>query len=264
MRRLGLRALVRDVLAGYERVDLLTYGSAIAFQVLFALIPVLLFGLGLLGWLGLDDGYTKHVVPELKRSTSPDVFQVVDRTVRRVLSSKQLFWVSAGAVMAVWEMSGAMRAIMAVFDRIYGCRRERSFKERYLVSTLLAISSGTLLLAAVVIIQFGTLVGIPRPVAWVVAVVPLAGGLWLLMRYAPADGHPWSLISAGTVMVLIAWIATSVAFGFYVTQIAEYGSIFGNLATIIIAFEYFYLAACAFLTGALVDSILRERGGPQD
>ncbi len=253
-----MKEIVRETLRRYARVDLLTYGSAIAFQVLFALIPLGLFGLGLLGFLGLQDAYSQDLADELRKSTSPDVFRVIDATVRKVLGAKQVFWVTIGAVVAVWEMSGAMRAVMTVLDRIYGCERERDFRERYLVSTWLAVACGVLLLAAVATVQFAP---VPGPVAWLAALVLMIAAIGLLIRVAPTDGHGWHLVSAGTAIVVVAWVGTSLVFGLYVTQIADYGSIFGNLATIIVVFEYLYLAACAFLTGAVVDSILRDRAG---
>jgi uncharacterized BrkB/YihY/UPF0761 family membrane protein len=42
-------------------------------------------------------------------------------------------------------------------------------------------------------------------------------------------------------------------------QVADYGSIFGALAAVWIVLTYLYLAAIAFLTGAEVDTVLREQ-----
>jgi membrane protein len=260
VRRLDVRDLVREVLHGYREADLLTYGSAIAFQVMFAIIPLALFGLGLLGFLGLDDVYRDKVAPDLQSSVSPDMFGVVDDTVRRVLGSKQLWWITVGAVVAVWEMSGAVRAVMQVFDRIYDSDRERGFRERYVTSILLAIGAGVLLLAAVAVAQGLPLI-VDGPVSWLrwpVAIVLMTIVVALFVRYAPAAHRPWQMVSLGAVIVIVAWTATSIVFGLYVTRIADYGSIFGNLATVIIVFEYLYLAACAFLTGALIDAILSD------
>jgi membrane protein len=68
-------------------------------------------------------------------------------------------------------------------------------------------------------------------------------------------------VSAGTAIVVLAWTLTSLAFGLYVAKVADYNSIFGSLATVIILFEYLYLSACAFLTGALLDAIRDGRRG---
>lgn len=261
-RTASARGVLKDVLRGYKDNDLLTYGSAIAFQVLFALIPLTLFGLGLLGFFGLEDVYVKDVAPELKSSTSPPMFDVIDSTVRKILGSKQGFWISIGAIITVWEMSGAMRAIMQIFDSIYACERERGFRERYTVSILLAIATGALLLAAIAVTQLGpVLIGDVLVFArWPIAIVLLFASIALLVRYAPAERDPSAhYVSIGSTIVVAAWVLTSVAFTLYVTKVADYGNIFGNLATVIIVFEYLYLAACAFLTGALLDAIMRER-----
>ena len=55
-----------------------------------------------------------------------------------------------------------------------------------------------------------------------------------------------------------AWAGTSIVFGIYVTDIADYGSIFGSLATVFLLMTYLYLSACAFLIGAQVDAIVRR------
>ncbi len=252
------RGVLKDVLEGYERNDILTYGSAIAFQVLFALIPLTLFALGLLGFLGLQSYYTSDVVPQLRDSTSIAMFQVINATVLKVLTAKQGFWITIGGVVTVWEMSGAVRAIMGVFDRIYECRRERGFRERYTVSILLAIGTGLLLLAAFAVTQLlGNVIGFLR---WPIAIVLMFATVTMFVRYAPAERDPDAqYVGIGSVIVVLAWVLTSVAFGFYATRIADYGSIFGNLATVIILFEYLYLSACAFLTGAQLDALMRNR-----
>src|SRR3954468_5781897 len=102
-RTITLKEAVTEVLAAFERNDLLTYASAIAFQVLFALVPLTLFALGLLGTLGLDEIWTKDVGPDVSRSVSPAGFSVIDSTVDKVLGGKQFFWITIGAAITVWE-----------------------------------------------------------------------------------------------------------------------------------------------------------------
>src|ERR687894_3173805 len=111
-RALDPREAWDEIVRGFKENDLLTYASAIAFRVFFALVPLLLFGLGLLGGLGLSEVWSSDVAPKLRESASPAAFEVIDSTVQKVLASKQLFWVTAGALIAIWEVSAAMRATM--------------------------------------------------------------------------------------------------------------------------------------------------------
>src|ERR671933_832971 len=97
-RALKPRQAWREILRGFEENDLLTYASAISFQVFFALIPLALLGLGLLGAFGLSDVWSSDLAPKLHDSASPAAFKVIDQTVRQVLAEKRLFWASAGAL----------------------------------------------------------------------------------------------------------------------------------------------------------------------
>lgn len=262
-----LREAVREVQRGYRENDLLTFATAIAFQVLFAIIPLGLFGLGLLGGLGLDDQWTREWAPTVRESMSPAAFQVVDDTVRRVLGEQQLFWMTAGAALAVWKISATMRLIMDVFDRIYVSRRQRSFPERMRDSLLLGAVVAVLLLAACGCVVLGELAlraagitsGVILWLRWPLALALLFAVVALLVAHAPADRQPAHWVGFGSIVVVVAWAGTSLVLGWYVTSIADSGSIFGALSAVVVALAYLYVASTAVLTGAQLDAIVRGR-----
>ncbi len=66
-------------------------------------------------------------------------------------------------------------------------------------------------------------------------------------------------VSFGSLLVVVAWLGTSLAFTAYLVHVADYGNIFGALATIIVVFEYLYIATVAFLTGAQLDALIHAR-----
>jgi membrane protein len=158
---------------------------------------------------------------------------------------------------------------MTVLDRIYEVRRERSRRDRYGVSLALsAIVTVLLLLAAAAFELTGTaaraLLGdgggasLLSLLRWPLTVALLLAAIATVVRWAPAEQRPWHWVTFGTGLVVLAWLAMSLAFGFYVRDVASYGSIFGNLATVIIAFEYAYLSAIVFLAGLALDGIAQE------
>lgn len=267
LRAVTLREAGREVTRAFEERDLLTISSAIAFQVLFAIIPLVLFGLGVLGGLGLDEQWTQEWGPSAREAMSPSAFQVVDDTIRRVLGGQQTFWILAGAALAIWKVSATMRAIMDVFGRIYGSRRERTFYERMRDSLLLGAAVAALLLAAAgcailgdeTMRAAGIETGALLWLRWPLALALLLAVVTLLVAYAPADHQPPHWVTFGSIVVVAAWVVTSLVFGVYLTSLADYGSIFGALATIVIALTYLYLAASAVLVGAQLDALVRER-----
>jgi membrane protein len=254
------RRTLRALLRAFDEYDLLTYATAIAFNAIFAVIPLALFGLGLLGALDLESIWTRHVAPELRGQVSHDVYEVIDSSVRNVFRARQGFWVTFGALLAVWEVSGAMRAVMTVLDRIYEVRRQRGRLERFRVSLILSAVVTVLMVLGVLVFELAPLVvsGIAGLVRWPLAAALLLAAVGVVVRWAPAEHRPWRWVRFGTGLVVAAWLLMSLAFGFYLREFAEYGSIFGNLATVIIAFEYAYLSAIVFLAGLSVDGIAQR------
>lgn len=263
-RRAELRRVVRLVFDGIAKHDVLTFASAIAFQIVSALAPLLLFGLALLGFLGFQGTWQHHIAPWIASHTSQAVDQVVVQTANRVLSAKQGFWLTGGAVLALWETSGAVRAVMSAFARIYGPGRPRSRIRRYLISFALAIACGALLIGAALWgfswsgFGGGWLAGVgTAAVRWPVVLALVTLAVALLVRFSHAGEEPLPWLSLGSALVVIAWLGTTLVFAVYVSDVANYGSIFGSLAAVFVATAYLYVAACAFLIGALVDAVLR-------
>jgi membrane protein len=230
-------------------------------------VPLALMGLGLLGAFGLTGVWSDEVAPQVKEQTSSAAFQVIDDTVRRVLEEKQLFWVTAGALIAIWEVSGAMRATMIVLSRIYGRDDDRSFRDRMFTSLWLAALVTVLVLGA-----FAAFVVIPRwldgfggtVLGWLLGVTLLFATIGAIVRFAPTRDRPLRWVSFGSVLVLAGWVAASLLFRLYVTAIADYGSVFGSLAVVMVALAYVYLLALVFLTGLQLDALVREEAEADD
>src|ERR1700729_2487548 len=81
--QVGLRAreLCRAILDGFKQHDLLTYSSAISFQIITAVVPFLMFVLALAGLLHLNGVGANHVAPEIRTHVSAAVFNVISSAV---------------------------------------------------------------------------------------------------------------------------------------------------------------------------------------
>lgn len=263
-----VRELTRDVVRSFQRNGLANFASAIAFRVVLSLVPFLLFLLALIGFLDLEELWRQDVAPELKKSASEAAYRLVDDTVEQVLSQKQFWWLTAGLVLTLWELSSVTRVAMTAMDRIYGYYRRRSFFEVFPSSVALGAVMGLCAVGAVAIVRFGPLLigdadGLLAVgsflVRWVLAAALLALGVGLLVRYGSATRQPLPWVSVGTGLVLAAWVLTSIGFGLYATYIASYGSVFGHLATFFVLLIYVYLIANAFLVGIQLDANARDR-----
>ena len=270
-RALSPRAAMQAILTGFKENDLLTYASAISFQVVFALVPLALLALGLLGTFGLSDWWSTDAAHTVRDNVSTPVYRLINDTVLKILAHRQLFWVTLGAAIAVWEVSGAMRATMQVLNRVYGVEEKRSFWRKLWESIVLSTAVTFMLLLAAAVVKVGpraadSLFGKGAAVSvvsflasWGAAIALLFLVVATVVRFAPDTRRPVRWVTFGGVLVIVGWIAMSLLYGLYITQLADYASVFGSLAVVMVTMSYIYLSAIVFLSGVQLDSLIRHQ-----
>jgi membrane protein len=263
------RELARALLAGFKEHDLLTYSSAISFQILTAIIPFLLFVLAVAGLLHLNSVWRDHLEPQIRSHVSAAVFTVISNAVDKVFASRRVPWATLGGGLALWQVSGAVRAVMGAFARIYGASTERPFLRRYAVSFVLSIEVGGCFILATLCVLFAPFFSVAHAgAAWEVLAFLLRWGsavgllllaVGLLVRHAPATDQPLPRVSLGASIVVGLWVVVSLVFYFYLTAIASYESVFGSLASVIVVMGYLYISTTVFLFGTQLDAIIRAQ-----
>ena len=94
---------------------------------------------------------------------------------------------------------------------------------------------------------------------WGVAGLLLLLAVGLLLHFAPEMRSPLRWVSFGSVLIMAGWLLMSLGFGFYLREIADYNSIFGGLATVVVLIGFLYASAVVFLGGVQVDALARGR-----
>ena len=265
-RAMTLRELLGESLAVFRRHRLLIQSSAIAFRVLLTLIPLLLFAVALLGLLDLEEVWRNDVAPEVRGSLSHPAFTILDDAVTQVYQGHVAFWITVGALILLWEGSSVVRAAVRVLNAIYDVKESRSDPKRFGVSLATAAGVIALLLAAVALPQLAALVdpggalgAVASALGWLLAMVALLVAVGLLVSAAPDIERPIYRVTFGALLVVVAWIVTSLLFWVYATKVASYADVFGHLATLFIALEYVYLSSTVLIAGLVVDSLVEGR-----
>jgi membrane protein len=199
---------------------------------------------------------------------SPAAFAFVDEATMKALTDRQMFWVTAGFLIALWEVSGAIRAVMGAMQRVYGLETRRSWRRRMLVSTALALAVGACWMGAIGVVVGGPLVygdvgGVLAALLfigrWALAGVLLLLAVGALLHWGPERDQPLHWVTFGSVLIMAGWLLMSFGFGLYVRYVADYNSVFGGLATVVVLMAYLYLSAVVFLGGVQVDALTRSR-----
>jgi membrane protein len=271
--RLGARPgdVARDVASGFQEHRVLIEAGAVAFRCLLALITGALCLLGVLGILGLETVWTEELAPPLRENASAAAFTVIDDAVLYVLTQEQLFWATVGLAIAIWQASSVVRAVGELLNRIYAVEETRSWKRVMLSSiglgaVLLVVITAAL--AAVMLAGLGVeqLLGgttaaaiLGDVVRWALAAALLLVAVSLTVRGAPNIERRFRWITLGSAFVVGGWLLTSLAFGVYLTVLADYSSVFGNVATVFLLIEYLFVSSVVFLVGLLLDAALERR-----
>lgn len=254
----------RAIASPFAEHDLLTYSSAIAFQALYAVVPLLLVVLAGLGLFGFESTYTQHIAPTLRRDLSNDAFGIANRTAIRVIGKKQYFWCSLGLVATAWGAGSCLRAMMRPLNAVYDATEHRSWVRRIAISIGGGLAVMACVLLAATVVLGGRLVHPAGVLAvgffllrWLVALALLLVAIATLIRLVPAKRRPFTWVSVGSVVSAVCWIVATVGFAAYVSAVS-YASFYGALAGLILLLIYLHVSAIAFLLGVVVDAQLRQ------
>jgi membrane protein len=264
--------------------DAFFLAGGIAWGVLFALVPLLALGIGLTGFV-LSARYADptEAVVALFAGAMPatgaaaSFADILRNLVGEVMANRTGLTV-VGALVFVWlatRLSGSLRsALFRVFDT--GVRRGIVHGKLF---DILAVVAGVLLvtlnLGVTVVFTAAMNFGVDF-FGWGGEAVTLAhrlmgaliaiSSIWALFllayRYLPARKTPWRTAVVAATFSALAHELLKLAFSTYVTELANYTSTLGNLATAAVLLLWIYYGALVFIVGgevAHVYTMLRAR-----
>jgi membrane protein len=260
----GLRDLVALWVDLFNEHELLTSAAAIALQGFVAMVALALLAVALLGETGHEHVWTKQIAPQIQPKVLPAVFHGIQASVHKVFSSSSAGLIVFASALAVWEVSGTVRACMSAISKISGAKDDRPWYLRFPLSIgIAAIVTVALIGAALLTLVLRHAVhggwGIPFSIArWLATVVLLTFAFGVLVRFAPAEPRSKRWASGGAALVVVLWIVQSLIFGWYVRSAASYKSAAGSLTAIYLFTTYVYVGAIVLMVGIELDEQLRR------
>jgi len=248
--------------------DMLTYAAAMAYQVLFALFPFIIFLLALLGFLRIP-GFFDWLLNQAQTVLPDQAAGLVEQVVGQIRNQATGGLLSFGIIVTLWVASSAVRMTMHALNVAYDVEEERPALKRYPLSILYTVLLAVLVIAAVGLILVGgqaatwlaqqvgigeAFVAIWNWLRWPVAVVLLVFSLALVYYLFPNTDQPFRLITPGAAIAVAVWIVASLGFSFYVKNFGSYSATYGTLAAVMVLLFYFFISAAVLLFGAEVNA----------
>jgi membrane protein len=248
--------------------NLLTWASAISFEVLVALVPLTLLLFGVLGALDESSVWKKQISPTIKTRLPKPTYDAVNYAVEKILTHASIGLLGFAAVLTVWEVSGSVRALSGALNQMYDTKRDtRPVWLRIAISSGIAVAIGCFFLGAVLVLTLskhagGSLEPLLSFGRWIVALVLLGVAVNVLLRFAPAEPRSERWLSVGSAFIIVSWAVTSVIFRVYVTSLASFKTAWGTFVTILVLTTYINISAIVFLVGAQADELVRKDAIP--
>ena len=99
-----------------------------------------------------------------------------------------------------------------------------------------------------------------RMVRWSLALITSVAVLTVLYHFGTRRKEHWSWVLPGSVCSTFIWFPATLAFGWYVTRIADYSMFYGSFGAGIATLVWLYITAFSVLVGAeLNGALFRER-----
>lgn len=268
---LSLITVLKKSIKNFFDDDMTTYAAALAFQIILALFPFILFLIALLGFFDLSnffDWLRQQAQFFLPQQALEQLNNVIDE-----IGKPQGGLLSFGIIFALWTASAGVRAMMNALNVAYDVKERRPPWKRFPLSIFYTIGIAIMLILATALLMVG-----PQAVQWLahrVRLEQLFVTLWTLLRWpsalllliaavaviyyaAPNYKQRFRFITPGAIIAVVVWIAASTGFNFYLQNFANYSAMYGSIGTIIALLLYFYISAAVLLYGAEFNSVIEH------
>ena len=267
----GVGRLAGDMLRRYYVHDVARDSAALTYYLLFALFPLLIFVSALLGILELDiDSITAVLTPLLP----VDVVGVVRSYLTYVAAnqSRQLLWFSL--VFSIWFPMRSTGCLMHSLRKAFGRSAPENIllgQLRTLLFTIWMIFVIGLTLALVVVgrralyVLSGflplseTFISVWGYLRFIILGLVMAISLGILYQLALGQRRPLREVLPGVGSSLAAWLLLSMAFSYYVENVARYAQLYGSIATIVVVLLWLYMSGQVLILGAELSASLIHR-----
>lgn len=245
-----------------KKTSLTERASGIAFNIVMAIPPTLLFVFTLVPYLPISKQFInqmfaliRDVIPGEKNHAAIIVF------LRDFLDKPQNGLLSFGLLLAILFSSNAMMGVLRSFDKNYPgfARRKMLHKRRVamqltLICFFLIFLCILLLIAQSAVLKWLGVKGIGlrsmlENVRWVLIVILTFYIVSYIYRHGPPIAKKWPLLTAGSIFATTLMILATALFSYYVNHFSNYNKLYGSIGAIFILMSLIYANSLALLMG---------------
>ncbi|MFV0245139.1 MAG: YihY/virulence factor BrkB family protein [Qingshengfaniella sp.] len=270
-------ALFKGMGARIDAADLSLVAAGGAFFTMLSMFPGLAAVIALLGVVS-DPAIVDDQLSMLSDFVPPQAFAILETQIVRLVAanSSVLGWATVlSTLTALWSARRGTDALIKALNRVFHAPPRGGIMAN-------AVALGmTLVLMLVMVVALVAMVVLPVVVAilplgalaevaiglvrWVVALVVVVTGIWVLYRFSPNMAlRQTRWVTPGTVLAIVVWTVASFLFSSYLTNFGSYNEVYGSIGAVVALLMFLYITIFAVLLGATLNAELWQMGPASD
>lgn len=244
-----------------QRVGLTERTSAISFNFIMAIPPMIIFLFTLIPYLPISKALINQLY-ELIREIMPGErnYQPVIDFLNDFLTNQRYGLLSIGFLLALYYSSNAMAGIMRAFDKNYIGFRKRSFWEAKktalqltLILFFLVIASLLLLIMQGAVLKWIVRSALLRTIIinarWLIIILLFLSSISFIYRHAPFVHKKWRLVNPGSILATTLMLFFIILFSYWVNHFSNYNKLYGSIGTLLLLMLLIYFNSLVLLIG---------------
>jgi membrane protein len=244
--------------------------SAITFNLLICLIPIILSMLSLLGTYLYGSKEVLNHIRQYLQNVVPSLDPKVMRNVLRIIQDRRIVGV-VGIAGLLWTSTWVFSSIRTAFNTVFREDKGRGIVHGKAIDLFMILLAGLFLLASMTLssvmtyVQASHVTSFLKPLIryFLKYLVPFLFSFWmffLIYKIIPNKKIPWKPALQAAAFSSLLWEVAKQGFGWYVTHIGKFSVVYGSLSTIAVLFLWIYYSSAILILGGEIAFLLDVRG----
>jgi Predicted membrane protein len=265
--------VVRFIVKGFRKGVLVTRASAIAFNLLMALIPTTVFLFTLIPFIPIPN-FQEELIKLFESILPVNVFSFLEKTIVDVVTNKSGGFLLFMFIATVIFSTNGIHAIIHSFvvsahsfkSRTWVHQRKISIVLLFVVILMIGLAGFMVIFGKMAITRLVEAGIIERHLVifmlilfkWIIVILLLLLAISFLYYFAPAIKSDFRFISPGSTVATVLFIITSLGFSAYVNNLGQYNRLYGWIGTLLVILVWLYLNSIALLIGFELNLSVKE------
>lgn len=266
LKKIDGKKLLKDIIFRMKDDDVLALGSQLAYSLVLAFFPFLIFLLTLVGYSPIS---TQQVITELNRLFPKEVYKLIEKTVKEVYIFRSGSLMSFSFIAMLFTSSSGFGAVMKGLNKAYDEKENRSALNRQLLSIFFTIGISIILIFSIVLLVFGEVngkmisnwlsLGIKFSILWnilryIFMLIAMTCIFILMYKYTPSKKLNFKEVIPGAIFTTVGWVIASQIFSFYIENFGNYSRVYGSIGAVIIMLTWVFIMSVILLLGGEINA----------